>query len=534
MPLRRCLSLLALVLPLAAAAQQTVCTVTINSTDERDALQRLLPADHFRFVELAQPGRPDWFAAACKAQVRCDVLVVSGHFAGTEFYSSRPSTNETLKASDLRGALCSESCPGLFEHLKEVYLFGCDTLKAEPVRSAMPEVIRALERGGRTRAEAESAARELSTKHAESSRELLRRLFPNVPVIYGFASLAPYGRYAGPMLERWLATGGTDEFGSARPSERLLSIFGPSSMVATSGVTAAEPAAADFAATCTAYDARLAEGSRIDAMHALLAAPELELRMAFDRIEAFFARPQGDAPAMARIAGDSAAAQRYLAATRTTQDPALRLRMIALAREVGWLDATTQKAEHVALVRDVVRTAAIEYGEVDLVCGLNADGSLSGAAFATPAMTTAQAAALACLGDATARGRILQALASTDERDVRAAQAYLRHHPIDDTAELRATVALVAAMRQDAAKVRALETLSRHHIADPQALAALERLFVATRSAPVQRAVAEVFLRAGRGALEPARLAEIVRAHRLRAAGSGLDVIDQLLGALAS
>jgi hypothetical protein len=29
-------------------------------------------------------------------------------------------------------ASCSDSCPGVFAHLKEVYLFGCNTLQPEP------------------------------------------------------------------------------------------------------------------------------------------------------------------------------------------------------------------------------------------------------------------------------------------------------------------------------------------------------------------------------------------------------------------
>ena len=37
MPHRRIAAVLAALLPLATAAAQTVCTVTINSTDERDA-----------------------------------------------------------------------------------------------------------------------------------------------------------------------------------------------------------------------------------------------------------------------------------------------------------------------------------------------------------------------------------------------------------------------------------------------------------------------------------------------------------------
>ena len=51
----------------AAAAPKTVCTVTINSTDERETFRRHLPPDQYRFVELVQHGKPDWFADAAKA-----------------------------------------------------------------------------------------------------------------------------------------------------------------------------------------------------------------------------------------------------------------------------------------------------------------------------------------------------------------------------------------------------------------------------------------------------------------------------------
>src|SRR4030095_1239788 len=107
-----------------------------------------------------------------------------------------------LPVDEIERAQCSESCPGLFSQLKEVYLFGCDTLKAEPVKSASPEIVRGLVRAGQERAEAERLARALSERYGESSRDLMRRLFPNVPLLYGFQSLAPYGRVAGPMLER--------------------------------------------------------------------------------------------------------------------------------------------------------------------------------------------------------------------------------------------------------------------------------------------------------------------------------------------
>lgn len=68
----------------------TVCTVTLNSTDEREIFRKSLP--NFNHIELAdvsdqvinksnRGGR--WLENACNKGVKCDILVVSGHFAGT-------------------------------------------------------------------------------------------------------------------------------------------------------------------------------------------------------------------------------------------------------------------------------------------------------------------------------------------------------------------------------------------------------------------------------------------------------------------
>ncbi|HET7401965.1 MAG TPA: hypothetical protein VFJ62_09295, partial [Usitatibacter sp.] len=106
--------------------------MTVNSPDEREVLKQSLPPDRYTFVELVEKGRPDWLRSACQAHVRCDVLVVSGHFAGTEFYSSRFDAKETLPVDEMERVSCSDSCPDLFSHLKEVYLFGCDSLNPAP------------------------------------------------------------------------------------------------------------------------------------------------------------------------------------------------------------------------------------------------------------------------------------------------------------------------------------------------------------------------------------------------------------------
>jgi hypothetical protein len=95
----------------AWAEKATVCTVTVNSADEREAFRQYLPADKFEFVELVERGRPDWLASACQKQVRCDVLIVSGHFAGNEFYSSKFDIDESLPVDEMERAACSASCP---------------------------------------------------------------------------------------------------------------------------------------------------------------------------------------------------------------------------------------------------------------------------------------------------------------------------------------------------------------------------------------------------------------------------------------
>jgi len=46
----------------AHAEPKTVCTITVNSADEKQALRERLSSDRYRFVELLQKGRGDWLA----------------------------------------------------------------------------------------------------------------------------------------------------------------------------------------------------------------------------------------------------------------------------------------------------------------------------------------------------------------------------------------------------------------------------------------------------------------------------------------
>ena len=106
---------------LAADRQkQTVCTITVNSADEKETFRRYLPASRYEFVELVERDRPDWLASACRKSVACDVLIVSGHYdGGNEFFSDQLEVREFLPVSELERVSCSGSCTGLFARFDE-------------------------------------------------------------------------------------------------------------------------------------------------------------------------------------------------------------------------------------------------------------------------------------------------------------------------------------------------------------------------------------------------------------------------------
>ena len=113
-------------------------------------------------------------------------------------------------------ASCSNSCPGLFSQLKEVYLFGCNTLNGEAGASASAEVARSLIRAGQSKADAERVSRASNERHGESNRDSMRRIFANVPVIYGFSSVAPVGPAAASLLSRYFHAASSAEVGRGR------------------------------------------------------------------------------------------------------------------------------------------------------------------------------------------------------------------------------------------------------------------------------------------------------------------------------
>ena len=528
--------------PVARAERKTVCTVTVNSADEKEALRRHLPPDRYDFVELVEHGRADWLESACRVGVSCDVLVISGHYdGGNEFFSERTEAREFLPVAELERVSCSESCPKLFSHLKEVYLFGCNTLNAEATQSASAEIARSLTRGGLSRADAERMSRSLNVRHGASSRDRMRQVFRDVPVIYGFSSVAPLGPAAASTLDRYLTRAGTSAIGSGRADPKLLAHFEANGMTTTRGLSDADAGADVRRDVCQFVDERMTAAQRAQFVHQLLQRPMAEVRMFLDRLETYAATPVSNeaispelGEAQARIATDDPARQRFLDFARDADQPAVRARMIAVAGTLGWLDAAQQVDEQVRMIDELVVRRAVGAAEVDLVCTLNRDHQLDNALVGATSSLGAQdvdvahAAVLACLGSADHRAQVLNALVSDNPAHVQLAHVYLRHQPIEDVAELRAMTGAIARMPATDSQVRALEALGRHRLSDPESLEVLTRLFPAAASWHVQSAIAGVLIRADYQSLARPELVQTLRKHRLKSP-HGDDVIDALI-----
>jgi hypothetical protein len=521
------------------AAPKTVCTITVNSPDEREVFRRSLPADDYRFVELVERGRPDWLASACHTGVRCDVLLISGHFdGGTEFYTDRLNQREFLSVDEMQRVSCSDSCPGLFSRLKEVYLFGCNTLNAEALTSASAEIARSLVRAGHSPADAERVAQLLNERYRESNRDRMRQVFKDVPLIYGFSSKAPLGQHAAPLLERYLQSANPREIGSGQVSPKLLGLFAPVSMTVTAGMTEADPDAAFRRDACRLADERLSATQKIGVVHELLGREMTEVRMLFVPLERYVTslpaverHSPDESRALAAIAQDRSARNRYLAFTRDTDEPAVRARMLAVARALGWLTQGELHSEYRRMIGDRLAGNAIGAADVDLVCSLNRNHELSGDLPHAPPVRAdgaARAAILACLGSAEAHAQVLRALTSAHDDDVLIAQVYLRHRPLADAGELRAITARVASMKGVDAQMHALETLASYRLSDPESLDELMRLYPRARSVGVQRAIAGILIRADYQAIAKPEHVQALRTHRLKSPG-GEDMIDVLI-----
>lgn len=180
-------------------SKKNLCAITINSEDEKEVFAHYLP--HYNLIELAETDEGSrWFNNACESGLKCDILVISGHFGGAFFGSS----GLTLSTEDLERATCEKSCPGILNSPQEVFLFGCNTLAGKTKDHRTPEqYVRVLVEDGFSELEAQNIAAIRYTPIGGSFHDRMINIFANVPKIYGFDSVGPSGRNVRPMLNTY-------------------------------------------------------------------------------------------------------------------------------------------------------------------------------------------------------------------------------------------------------------------------------------------------------------------------------------------
>jgi hypothetical protein len=311
-------------------------------------------------------------------------------------------------------------------------------------------------------------------------------------------------------------------------------------MTATAGMTDADPRAGFRGDACHFSDDRLSSAQKLGFVHELLGRDMAEVRMFLDQLEKYSASlddAERQAPpvaaALAEIAADQSARERYLEFARDADEPAVRARMLALARGLGWLTPAEQRAELMRMFGERLarKRRGFRGGRPRVLAeqGSRAPaGPASAAAVARAGRQGCQRGRPRLPWECRGHARVLRALTSPNDDDVQIAQIYLRHRPLADANELRVVATGITRMSGSEAQVRALDTLAGHRLSDRESLEELTRLFPLAKSVNVQRAIAGILIRSDYQSLARPELARALRQHRLKSP-DGQDMIDVLI-----
>jgi len=183
----------------------TVCSASINSTEEADVVRKHLSSgknrESFQFVELTQLGTPpdqtsgvvpDWFERACQSGIQCDMLVISAHFTSTGYFSDKTNPSPLrypLRTENVEAHACSKDCSGILSNPREIFMMSCNTLATKKEDHRTPEkYLEILKNDGAIRSKAERAVEDRYGELGPTNREQTEFEFAGSFRLYGFKS----------------------------------------------------------------------------------------------------------------------------------------------------------------------------------------------------------------------------------------------------------------------------------------------------------------------------------------------------------
>jgi hypothetical protein len=377
----------------ARAERLRVCSFSFHGLEESAVFASRLPAEDFEFIDLSPPSPlgqmtpatatstpamvtddRGWLQGVCRNDIRCDVVVLSAEFAGRFFGRG----GRSLSLQEMEEASCQRRCDGLFHTPREVFLLACNTLATKDTDMRSPGMYRqVLLDHGFDQASAERVVAMRYGPLGPTFREALRRIFMNVPKVYGFSSVAPTGLYTGPMLEKYFRSVGDyrrhlDGVRRDGPPNRALDkAFGGTSLVETSGLSPFEPASADRDLICALYDERRTVARRLEIVRQIMGRSDLLAFM--PSVQVFFDRHPMDKAHGAEsrlfeeIKANRSARERILGLVYQLDVSALQLELGRFAAQMGWMTRDKLRALAIKAARELLRRP-LTSEVVDVMC----------------------------------------------------------------------------------------------------------------------------------------------------------------------
>jgi len=436
-----------------AAARLRVCTLAFNGPEEVDVFRTHLRPEDFEIVDLSSvlapaptDGTTASLATRCPADLHCDVVVVSAEFGGHFFGRS----GRSLSLQELEEASCQPRCAGLFHAPQEVFLLACNTLATKDQDKRTPaDYLAVLRNHGFEEADAERVVAIRYGPLGQTFRETTRRIFADVPRLYGFSTVAARGERTAVQLERYFESRGDyarhllEAWDESRPNPPLKAAFVHTGMVQVSGLSRADSAAGDRDLVCRLYDDGAPLVDRLRVVRNIMAR---ENALSFlPMVEAFLAEHDPatfgaeERAAFAEVQRSDSARAEVLRLVEQLDVSALRIELAQVAERLGWMTPE----EFRLLASDGVRqllARRLTSELVDVTCAITRHEPVGGAFHSAdlPDVLFQRAEGLrlvACLAppDPALNVRLLAGLDGGDE-SVRswAAYALTRRLPLDD------------------------------------------------------------------------------------------------------
>ena len=272
----------------SVAKKLQVCSITLNSDNEIQIFKKHLSSKAFSFIELApqhhnldhSSSEAQWFNKTCQnSNVQCDVLVISGHFADMFFGTDN---KHILSVYELEKIACQQRCPRVFSQLKEVFLFGCNTMagKEKLYRTSNEYLNILINDHNMPPSMAEIIVASRYSNFNPTYKDRMEHIFEPRTRIYGFKEISPYGNQSESALNKYFLSM-ESQYGSyvnylksysdsPQPNPHFSSAFNTLSATQQSfGMNSSHPRYSAYQQLCYLYNSKISNSKKMKTVYNL-------------------------------------------------------------------------------------------------------------------------------------------------------------------------------------------------------------------------------------------------------------------------